>query len=745
MTANTLATLQRLLGSHFDLSELQTVCFEVGVDHENLPAKTKDELARELILYQARRQRLAELIEECRQRRPLIDWPEPSPEDIAVLIAPAASRLAATDRKRSQQLVLLDKVRRFWIEGVLAHSLAARTPLELSWDPAAEALAQPWEGVAAPPPAGEPRPSSWLDLFLDSGRALLILGAPGSGKTTSMLHLAEALIVLAEANEQEPIPVVLNLSSWVADEDKIERWVQDELAAKYQIPRHLSRTWLAEDGLTLLLDGLDEVPDARRDDCIEALNEFREKSGLTGLVVCSRYHAYLASERKIRLDQAICLKPLTDSQIDGYLETAGPPAMALRQALGQDEELLGMAQSPLLLNIMMQTYDHSSQPAWPLSESGLRPLPAQAASQNQQLFFDFRRQAFERRGLDLPEARKVEDGLAWLARRMDEHNQSVFLVELIQPSWLGSRPWQWLYLLGSRLAMGMVIGLAMALYSYNLAMIPINLVLGLVLGVSYGLLFERRRGRPLVGRGRRMLEMVAIGLAMALLAAAPQSWFARLEWDQALLWGLVTGTFYALADFFVFGRRFEDDIRIVEGLSWSWPNALRALPAGLLLGFVLGWLARLALEFNFQQQIGVALEASTVYFLFGGLRYRRLAQDSYPNQGIGRALTNGLKAGILFGVVIGLVVGLVNLNIIHRPFAWRPQQAVFAFLIYGGFFVFEHFLIRFILVLRRRIAIRYVRFLDLAASLAFLHKVGGGYIFMHRLLREHFARLPEDR
>jgi hypothetical protein len=37
----------------------------------------------------------------------------------------------------------------------------------------------------------------------------------------------------------------------------------------------------------------------------------------------------------------------------------------------------------------------------------------------------------------------------------------------------------------------------------------------------------------------------------------------------------------------------------------------------------------------------------------------------------------------------------------------------------------------------------YVRFLDYAAALIFLRKVGGGYIFVHRLVMEHFAGLSD--
>jgi hypothetical protein len=41
--------------------------------------------------------------------------------------------------------------------------------------------------------------------------------------------------------------------------------------------------------------------------------------------------------------------------------------------------------------------------------------------------------------------------------------------------------------------------------------------------------------------------------------------------------------------------------------------------------------------------------------------------------------------------------------------------------------------------------LNYVRFLDCAAGRIFLRKVGGGYIFVHRLLLEYFASLePEE-
>jgi hypothetical protein len=44
---------------------------------------------------------------------------------------------------------------------------------------------------------------------------------------------------------------------------------------------------------------------------------------------------------------------------------------------------------------------------------------------------------------------------------------------------------------------------------------------------------------------------------------------------------------------------------------------------------------------------------------------------------------------------------------------------------------------------RGHIPLNYVGFLNYAAERVFLQKVGGGYIFIHRLLLEHFATMAE--
>jgi hypothetical protein len=74
-----------------------------------------------------------------------------------------------------------------------------------------------------------------------------------------------------------------------------------------------------------------------------------------------------------------------------------------------------------------------------------------------------------------------------------------------------------------------------------------------------------------------------------------------------------------------------------------------------------------------------------------------------------------------------------------------PLTGLFAGLAGGGLACIQHFVLRIMLWRNGSAPLRYVRFLDYATDRIFLRKVGGGYIFVHRLLLEYFASLePEE-
>jgi hypothetical protein len=63
------ASLRRFLVERFDLEELRTLCFDLGVDYDGLRGEGKEAKARELIAYMQRRGQLVGLIAAIRRER----------------------------------------------------------------------------------------------------------------------------------------------------------------------------------------------------------------------------------------------------------------------------------------------------------------------------------------------------------------------------------------------------------------------------------------------------------------------------------------------------------------------------------------------------------------------------------------------------------------------------------------------------------------------------------------------------
>ena len=365
-------------------------------------------------------------------------------------------------RERRNRAAMLQLVHNTWIKGVLEQSLHGAAMLELGKDYDPQAVERPWD-LEYHLPGQEPRPvpegTSILEIFDQCSGALLILGEPGSGKTTTLLELARALIVCAEVNPTALIPVVFNLSSWgteqhtfdrrllkklrawitkafniqflkkfrpwITSPDSLDMWIREELRTKYNIPEKIARSWLEKDALLPLFDGLDEVKGTARKHCVDAINDFR-KTHLVPMAVCSRTADYDALTVKLQLQGSIHLKPLSLEKVNAYVAGAGTELQAVRAMLRHDSVLQDLAQYPLMLSIMTLAYRG-------IGRAELESL-ATLESRRQHLFDTYIMRMFQRRTKDQPYSpRQTCQWLTWLARQMGKFKQSVFLIDDLQP------------------------------------------------------------------------------------------------------------------------------------------------------------------------------------------------------------------------------------------------------------------------------------------------------------------------
>jgi hypothetical protein len=268
----------------------------------------------------------------------------------------SAAQALAADRE-----AMLSRVRDKWIDGILQPSLAhtERLALDLLHD------GKPATQVPV------------LQLFLRTGGGLLILGAPGGGKTTLLLELADGLLERAESDPSQPVPVVASLATWSGRRQPLAAWLATELAESYRIPLSAAHAWAGQDDLVLLLDGLDEVPGRYRDSCAEAVNQFMHERPFVRMALCCRTGTASGLRTELDLPQTLELRPVAQAQVDSYLarlETTWTPLAGIRAALAADERL----RVPLMLKVAALADRGRTAPARRELTAGPPRLPAPA-------------------------------------------------------------------------------------------------------------------------------------------------------------------------------------------------------------------------------------------------------------------------------------------------------------------------------------------------------------------------------
>jgi transcriptional regulator with XRE-family HTH domain len=342
--------------------------------------------------------------------------------------------VGTTAEQDPKRRMMLNRVRTFWISGILDQVLAQDqgTFIHLRLQECPTVVRNPWSAIAQElnlPSRSLAPETGILDVYDEVNGGLLILGSPGAGKTTLLLSLARSLLARADRNPAHPMPVVFNLASWAEKRLELRAWLVDELQVKYLVPRSLAASWVSANHILPLLDGLDEVAETARADLVQAINGYRKEHGFVPIVVCGRASEYLALNHRLVLDKAIIIEPLSWEEIASYLSKAGKSWQDTKRALKSDSSLQEMVSTPLMLQIIAQTFRNAS-----MSEI----LSVHDKDARRALIFEkYIDVVLKRRGL--VNRYSPEQTIHWLSRlakHLQKHNQTEFYLERMQPDWL---------------------------------------------------------------------------------------------------------------------------------------------------------------------------------------------------------------------------------------------------------------------------------------------------------------------
>lgn len=281
---------------------------------------------------------------------------------------------------------------------------------------------------------------------------------------------------------------------------------------------------------------------------------------------------------------------------------------------------------------------------------------------------------------------------------------------------------------------------------------------------------------------QRLGDGLAIGLAAGVSFAIVDV-MLHITWQSVLIYASIMGLFFSVG-FGLFGASdlipdLGTQIKPAEIVSWSWVNVGRTFWGNLVKGVLIGLIVMVCVGLVIGMSSGlfygiaygikygliygliIGLIAITAVLLAGVLNsgwssdILDAQQIFRPNEGIRRSAFNAIVAAFLFGLVGSLISAVTSafaFGVIGELSNWFALSTGFAIFfgllfalhfltIHGGIACLEHYLLRWYFQRAGYMPWNSIDFLDYASERVLLRKVGGGYMFAHRLLLDHFASL----
>jgi hypothetical protein len=580
------------------------------------------------------------------------------------------------------------KVRQRWVD-LLHRSMEQVVEIEL--DLAVQPGAEFDPMSTGPKEWGEPQPlpggTELVEVYAVSARRhLVILGKQGGGKSTVLWRLAEELLDLSHTDSKAPVPVVLQLSTWDRTKGPL-RWVVDQVSRWYEVPSDRVESWLQEDRLVLLLDGLDEITDLdQQRNCLKALSALRTEVP-AGMVVCCRAEDYRQIGERLQFGLAVTVLPLTREKVDNYLDATGDMLAQLRHAIRVNPALAELLDTPLMLKtVTLVCQNRQSRSELFRSDSEIRlgqVWDHYTAAMLTRQRNPYTGPSSPRDQFSLQTSYRQ---LVGLARLMVERRTVEFYPDWFGTPWLPDRTQQWAYSTKGLLRVFCAcLGWRQVgrLFGGLLGGLTAGLVMGLIYGIA-GIITDLIQGQPSVvltdtlinvlafvlgfiligmlsfgldlGPGQRQTHVFVIGLVFglaeslgALLAFGPD-----LRPDGGLVAGIIGGMFsvaaFGSAGTIVFTRAVGLPTAESSAVKWrwSWKIASNGFVDGLTCGLTF-WLA-----------LGLAEELVLV-LIYG------VASGDLMLNALVHAIFRIIISTVLFGLVFGIFGALTN--------GWQPDRS----------------------------------------------------------------------